>query len=307
VNRSPIGIGDVIRAIAALAPEDPARWPSIAGALGFELPSTGSLSTAAKPASDRETSGATRPRQIVLEEATAQSEATLPLLAPIEPAARGGTPPPFPLNVQDLPAAPPAGAGTPPPGLAPLLPPVTMPSILRATVVVPKERGPLNVKEAVDRVARRRPFERVPRHRSFGVTHDVLVLQDLGAGMDAFIEDVEQLIAALHRVAGETAVRVGGFLGRPAAALEETGLHRGTAVVVLTDLGLTRLAGPDETGTRRWIELADAAARAVARVTLLVPWPSERWPPEVAARLALVTWDRTASVAHVLHAVREHA
>jgi hypothetical protein len=239
----------------------------------------------------------------MLDSAAAQREASLPVLQPVE---RSGSVAPlsFLLHVEPLPVE---QATTPPPALRPLLPTATGPSLLRAMVVVRGERGPLDVDATVDLVARRRPVERLPLRRSFGAAHDVVVLQDLGPGMDALLEDVDQLIADLRDVVGLPAVRVGAFLGSPAGALAELGLHRGTAVVVVTDLGLSRVAGLDERGWQRWIELADMVSRAGARATVLVPWPPDRWPPEVTGRLTIVTWDHTTTVSDVLRAVRDNA
>ena len=188
----------------------------------------------------------------------------------------------------------------------PLFAPATSASLLRATVVMPEPRGRLDIAAIASAVARRRPLARLPRLPFDAIARDVVVLQDLGEGMDAFVDDVEGFIATLQQVTGRSALRVGGFLGRPAEALAELGCHRGTAVVVLSDLGLGRLARPDERGLRRWTELADATRRVGARVTALVPWPATRWPPALAACLALVTWDRTTGVAQVMRAVRAH-
>lgn len=303
MNQGPIGIGDVFRAIAALAPEERERWPAIAAALGFELPvddatrrsegddaSAGSEHTAAGP-------------KVAVGAAVARQEASLPVLAPLEGVV--AEPAPFLVGVETLAAESGAPAVAVPP-LLPLLAPATAPSILRATVVMPEPRGPLDVDALVHGLARRHPPTRLPRRRRFAIAHDVVVLQDLGEGMDMFAEDAEDLVDALRQAAGRHAVRMGGFIGRPAEALTDLGVHRGTAVVVLTDLGLTALAGPDERGSARWIELAELTRRIGARATLLVPWPAERWPADIAARLALATWDRSTSVARVLRAVREH-
>jgi hypothetical protein len=305
VTATPIGIGDVLRAIRAIAPDDPTRWTSIADALGF-VPVETASGRDRPPVAPGDTAGRAdaRPREVVLDSAAAQREASLPVLQPVE---RSGSEarPSFLLHVEPLPVEQPAPAS--PPALQSLLPAATGPSLLRAMVVVRGEQGPLDVDATVDLVARRRPVERLPLRRSFGTAHDVVVLQDLGPGMDALLEDVDQLIAGLRGVVGHPALRVGGFLGPPTGALAKLGLHRGTVVVVITDLGLSRLAGPDERGWQRWIELADVVARTGARATVLVPWPSERWPAEVAGRLTLVTWDHTTTVADVLRAVRDSA
>lgn len=303
MTRAPIGLGDVFRAIGAIAPDDRARWPGIAAALGFEM-----LDAARAPApGDGEAAPprAAAPPQVELGAAAARREASLPVLAPLDGGAPDAPAPPFLVGVAALAAEPlsaPAAMRAPPP----LLAPATAPSIVRALALMPQPRGPLDLDAAVRALARRRALQHLPRRRRDAIAHDVVVLQDLGEGMDAFIEDVETFVDALRQVAGRHAVRLGGFIGRPAEALAELGLHRGTAVVVLTDLGLTRLAGPDERGSARWLELADTTRRAGARATLLVPWPAERWPADVAARVALATWDRSTGVAQVLRAVREH-
>lgn len=301
---APVGLGDVFRAIAAIAPDDTARWPAIAATLGFELPQVDEAARTAAPGLQQDSLRPSRPREIVLDEAVARQESSLPLLAPRPRQASGSAPPPFLLEVQTLPQEQPAADAAP--ALMPLLPPATTASLLRAAVVMPEPRGRLDVTAIADAVARRRPLARLPRLPWFAIARDVVVLQDLGEGMDAFVDDVELFIDALQQVTGHSALRVGGFVGSPTEALAGLGCHRGTAVVVLTDLGLGRLARPEERGTRRWIELAETTRRIGARVTALVPWPAGRWPPALAAHLALVSWDRTASVAQVMRAVRAH-
>lgn len=303
---APVGLGDVFRAIAAIAPDKPAHWPAIAATLGFALPQAAAAGGVAQPVTGHSSAGHSRPREIVLDEAVARQESSLPVLAPRARSATGGRPSPFLLSVQTLPQELPNTDAPSAPGLMPLFEPATTASLLRATVLMPEPRGRLDVAAIAGAVARRRPLARLPRLPCHVIARDVVVLQDLGEGMDAFIDDVELFIGALQQVTGHSALRVGGFLGSPTEALAELGCHRGTAVVVLSDLGLGRLARPDERGLRRWIELAETTRRIGARVTALVPWPAGRWPPALAARLALVTWDRTTSVAQVMRAVRAH-
>lgn len=302
MNDAPIGVGDVIRAIAAIAPDQPSRWPDIARALGFELPRLEAKPPAVGQAESPLIGGETT---VYRQQGVARHEASLPVLAPLPEPASGRAPEPFLVEVQPL-EADAATADRPVPALQPLLAPATAPSIVRATAVMPQPRGPLDVTALVQAVARRRLPARLPRRRREAIAHDVVLLRDLGEGMAAFSEDVEGFADALRRAAGRHAVRKRGFLGRPADVLARLGVHRGTAVVVLTDLGLTPLARPDERGSARWLELAAMARRAGARVTLLVPWTAERWPPDIASRLALVTWDRGTGVAQVLRAVRQH-
>jgi len=305
LSRAPIGVADVLRAVALLAPEQPARWPAIAAALGFELPKTGPDGPRRPEEEESEERAGVEPMRprVAVGGGVARQESSLPVLAPLE--GRAQTPQPFLVGVTTLPREA-ETATAPVPPLRPLLAPATAPSILRATVVMPEPRGPLDLGAIVPALARRRLPARLPRRRRLAMAHDVVVMQDLGEGMDVFSEDAEAFVESLRQAAGRDAVRVGGFVGRPAEALAEVGMHRGTAVVVLTDLGLSPLAGPDEQGSARWLELAGLTRRAGARATLLVPWPERRWPPEIAARLALATWDRSTSVAQVMRAVREH-
>ncbi len=303
MNRTPIGVADVFRAIAQLAPGEPARWPDIAAALGFELPKAAPVAPRPVEDEDEGAAGVEPMRPSPVAPSHARHEFSLPVLPPIEGQAEAGTP--FLVGVRELDRDA-ATADRPVPALQPLLAPATAPSILRAAVVMPEPRGPLDLDTIVPALARRRLPVRLPRRRRFAIAHDVLVLRDLGEGMDLFSEDAELFVESLRQAAGRDAVRVGGFVGRPAEVLAALGLHRGTAVVVLTDLGLSPLAGPDELGSARWLELAALTRRAGARATLLVPWPESRWPAAIKSRLALATWDRSTGVAQVLRAVREH-
>jgi len=303
VRLAPIGLGDVLRAIAALAPDEPARWPAIAAALGFELPRDEPLRPTAAGAAITLPAMVGQGVAVHRQSSAARREASLPVLAP--QAAVQSQSQPFLVEVSSI-ALDASTADAAVPALLPLLAPATAPSIVRAAAVMPQARGPLDTDALVRAVARRRLPARLPRRRRDTVAHDVVLLQDLGEGMDVFGEDVEGFADALRQAAGRHAVRTGAFLGRPAEALAALGVHRGSAVVVLTDLGLSPLARPDERGSARWLDLAALTQRAGARATLLVPWPAERWPADVAARLALATWDRGTNVAQVLRAVREH-
>jgi hypothetical protein len=303
-TQGPIGMGDVFRAIAAVAPRDRDAWPAIAAALGFELPvPVDALGDDAEADRGPDSRMSGPVLKVATGPAVARQEASLPVLAPLEgqPTQRA----PFLVGVQTLPAEVQTATAAGPAMLS-LLAPSTAPSIVRAMAVMPQPGGPLDLPEVVRGVARRRMSGRLPRRRRLGIAHDVVVLRDLGEGMDLFAEDADLLIEALRRAAGQHAVREGGFIGRPVEALMEIGLARGTAVVVLTDLGLTPIAGPDERGSARWLELAAFTQRVGARATALVPWPESRWPPDLAARLALVTWDRHTRVGQVMRAVRDH-
>jgi hypothetical protein len=303
VNPGPIGLGDVFRAIAALAPEERERWPAIANMLGFEMVTQDAVTSSDDQSDGAASAQAQQDSKIAVGPALARQESSLPVLEPLDDVV--GEASSFLVGVENLPEES-GELGAPLPPLLPLLAPATAPSILRATAAMPEPRGPLDLQELVRGISRRRLSARLPRRRRFAVARDVIVLLDLGEGMDVFAEDAEGLVDALRLVAGHDAVRLGGFMGRPIEALAELCPQRGSAIVVMTDLGLTPLAGPDERGSVRWIELADFTRRIGARATLLVPWPAERWPTDIAARLALATWDRSTSVAHVLRTVRSH-
>src|SRR5687767_13007706 len=89
VTSTPIGIGDVVRAVAAIAPDDPMRWPAIAAALGFAPrdPAAPRGQRSAGAASERADDSAARLPQEVLDTAAAPLEASLPVLEPLGRAA----------------------------------------------------------------------------------------------------------------------------------------------------------------------------------------------------------------------------
>ena len=302
MSMHPVGLGDVWRAIAAIAPDDTARWAAISATLGFqfsELKSDGRTGTGGGELGKPGQAGV--PRAVAVDTAIGPSEAALPIIEPTE-TENGTDVPPFLSHVAELPRDDTPVRG---PSIEALFAGPTAPSILRAAVVVPQATGPIDVARTVDVIATRRPLERLPRRRSWRPAQDVVVLPDLGRGMDAFAEDVDQLVADLERVVGRDAVRVSGFVGRPALGLAELGPRRGTRVLILTDLGVSTLAGPDEIGRKRWVELADLVRTTQAQVTVLVPWPPDDPRAAVASGLPLVTWDRATSVAQVLRAVRD--
>ena len=304
-SRPAVGVGDVLRAVAAIARRAPDRWDAIATVLGYALPDASATTPQPRPSVEAHTSDAAVREP---ENPSSFAEADLPLLSPDRVAEAAPTSDAgrsrFLLEVEPL-AEEDGGAGSGGAGgIEPLFAPQTARSTIRAAVLIPDNRGRIDSRQTARLLAGRRPAKPLPRQASWHPSSDVLVLQDLGDGMDAFLDDIAPFLLTLRRVVGKHAAREGAFLGRPAKTAAQLGIHPGTVVIVLTDLGLSQGGAPAASTVADWREFASQVQRADARAVALVPWERRRWPAAISSRLAIVTWDRTTTVSDVLSAVR---
>jgi hypothetical protein len=187
--------------------------------------------------------------------------------------------------------------------LEPLLAPNRARALLSTLLATSVEEGRLDVDRMIRTIARAEPLVRLYRLRSLTVRRGLQLLIDHSTSMVLFQRDVQWLTGELRKVIGADRVDVRLFANCPtrgsgAPMDDEWGPWRppahGTPVLLLTDFGIG--ASPLERGSAiEWEAFLLLARRAGCPLFALNPYASDRWP-EIARRLAVVRWDRKATV-----------
>jgi hypothetical protein len=166
--------------------------------------------------------------------------------------------------------------------------------------------GGVDPARLVDRIARKRPIDPVPRLLRSTLARGARVMVDRGGGMSQFARDADAIVAQVHAVAGRERTEVLRFWHSPlrVGSSSRTGKaapppEGGRPVLALSDLGIAP-AGTAPLGVaREWLDFEEAITGAGSALVVLVPYPEERWPVVLAERLTLVPWDRTTKLADV--------
>ena len=321
-RRAPLNAGDLLRAAQALQVQDPALLLRLARQLGLPAPPA----SAAPPPTPAATGRAVPPSRPQPSQPTPSTRAT--------PAQLGGTPgtddaaAPGSLVPAMLTALPDlASAATAPAWLSPGMPllakgPVAPPTPHDTLFSPPSSRamgaalaavrsadGDVDTDRLVAALADGLPLRAVPRLPVWTLRHGLQVLVDQGPAMQPWQQDVDLLLGLLARLLGDAQLQVLGFDGEPLQGCRQPGTGDamrwpapppGAAVLVVSDLGITRLPGvPQRPAARRWQGFARAAGQAGAAVRVLVPQAPARWPAGLPAPLRLLWWDRRTTVASV--------
>jgi len=282
--RAAVGVADAVRALALL-PDVPRH--EVLACLGLD--STGPTSRPPRPpAPPQGTAGSGRTR-----------------------APREGAPPP--------PPPPPSLPGVPLGIVAvdhhPVLPDMVRSRQLRAVLSRPVPTDDLDVGAAVELVARGLPVAPAPRRHRSSLALGARLMVDIGAGMDPFRRDAEDVVRCARDLAGRSGVQVLQFRQVPTSAAGvgsgptwTWAAHRrpasGTPVLVITDLGL---AGPcvdeDPAGERDWCAFLAGLGRGGCRAVVLTPYLRARVPPALRRLATVLALDhrgrpRTARHAH---------
>ena len=190
----------------------------------------------------------------------------------------------------------------------PLLRPIATRAIIGSALAQRSAGGPLDVERLVELMARRHPIVEVPRLPRWSIAGRTLVLVDRGAGMAPFARDAGDFSERIASVASRDRTDIRRFWrtprlvgNSPTTAKELDAPPRGTAVIALTDLGIA--PGAPEGVVDDWLAFAGRMASAGCSLVVFVPYPPSRWPAPLAEKLALVTWDRSTSLAAVLATV----
>lgn len=183
-----------------------------------------------------------------------------------------------------------------------------------AAVDVP---GPIDVRRLVEAVARRRLRRQPPRITRRSMRRGVQLLVDRGPALDPLRDDIARLIGWLVDVASDSGLQRLGFDGDPRFVVgagggrdpDELVEHRlllppsGGAVVVVCDLGIARPRSGRHAPPAIWRAHERLVRDGGCRPVYLVPYPPDRWPSELARRLAIVHWCEAARPDQVLYAV----
>ena len=314
--RGLIGLGDLLRALAALDASSPGHVERIARALGF----TGI--DANPPEAVRGASGA-RPRPT-----PRQTEQ-----APRPPGARAFPPPSIPpreppaevletvlQRVKGTPgevtAPPPWLAGEPqapdrqvsPIARSSLLPERTVKGVLAAAVAVRRQGPDPHYPRLIRALSRGQPLRAIPYRETSTVSRGVQLLLDTSESMTPFLDDLDRLAADLANTVGRQSCAVYHFGGDPdqaaawSAELEPRPWRpeAGRPVLVATDLGLgARPGARDRAPLAAWLAFEQRCRAAGAPVVALVPHGRERWPAALSRRITLVHWDPRTRASHV--------
>jgi len=322
-RRPPLNAGDLLRAAQALGVRDPALLRRLADQLGLPVPPAAAAGPASAPATLRAVAPTRAPSP--LPQPRTQPETT----TPTRPAAEGSASatPGSVVVAQLLPLPDLLASATAPPWLAPGTPqlakgPVVPPTPHDPLFSPPSSRamgaalaavrtpdGDVDTDRLVAALADGQPLRAVPRLPVWTLRHGLQVLIDQGPAMQPWQQDVDQLLALLARLLGEAQLQVLGFDGEPLQGCRQPATGDamrwpapppGAAVLLVSDLGITRLPGAlQRPVAQRWQGFARAAAQAGTAVRVLVPHAPARWPAGLPTPLRLLWWDRRTTVAAV--------
>ena len=322
IPQSDVWLGDVLRACDAMRTSRSSQR-EIAAALGFEpvlatnsdddqvgvdtSTETGAGAEAPEPSSTRD--GSDGPMTVEREQPSPPELDMVPAIARIESLAA----------ISDEPTAVDAETAAHferPEQLEPLLTPKWTFGVIHSAAATPSPRGPIDVDRLVDEMARLRPVEAVPRRTRDSLHRGIQLLIDIGDGMQPFRRDQRELSDTIVRLVGDEHVDQLRFRGCPTVGdgagpgpLNTWATYRPpealTPVVVLGDLGLAAAPGTPRHGVLdQWVLLADRLHRSASRIAAFVPYPADRYPPDIRSRISLILWDRTTDVSAVRHAIR---
>nr|WP_320190274.1 hypothetical protein [uncultured Desulfobacter sp.] len=188
----------------------------------------------------------------------------------------------------------------------PLFPPKSQRSILSMLASTWRPGRNLDVRGVVEVLARGRHVSVLPRKVVRGLSRQVQVLLDVSQGMLPFRRDQVELVNVLETVLGNDAIDVlrtnGSPMDRKVASRNRGKLQyevpiSETPIVVLSDLGSAPGGGLMQVDDEaRWIQFAVACRQRGCSVAVLSPYAQRRYSPALKKQLAIITWDRCASV-----------
>ena len=314
--RPEIGIGDLLRAFAALKPRDDTQRRAIAALLGFDWQ--------APREPDVTVVGATRvPESGGRVRGRAPPVPPPPPKPPADDTKRGSAdgirispPRRAPLPAPDWLAAPgPDGvlkAGTLQPAHDPasLFRPQWTRAILSASLAVRALIGSPDIARAVEAIARGETLRTLPRQPILTLAGGVQALIDVGEAMQPFWRDRAVLRRDLTRIVG-SGIEILECDGTPAQTRRDEDSFEwvdyetrfppqlGASVLIVSDFGIGRAGLVRRASPRSWARLARNLARSGHRVVGFVPYPAARFPAELARAMNLVSWDRATTAGRI--------
>ncbi len=176
--------------------------------------------------------------------------------------------------------------------------------------------GEPDVEATVERIASGATLSELPRRALARVAPSVQLLLDRSAAMLPFHEDLADLEQRVRLLVHEPVLSVLGFDSMPlrasgAASRRTWRAYReahaptsGTLVLVASDLGIgVAPEGSAPGSVAEWLEFHDFVRAANATLRVLVPYGRERWPVGL-RRLPALEWDRSLPVAELVRLVR---
>jgi hypothetical protein len=194
------------------------------------------------------------------------------------------------------------------PRYVPLLEPGWTRAIISSALSTASDDGALNIDEIVDTIANLRPLLQLPRQPLPTMRRGVQILLDRSPALAPFARDQDWLTDEVLRIGGTDRVRVLDFHACPTRPhTDDLGMDEptysppapGTAVLVVTDLGIGRPRGwNDWADEAEWLNFAAILRKAGCPLVAMVPYPPARWPLAIARDIAILQFDRptTASV-----------
>lgn len=322
----PSGLGDLIRAIAALDASDE-EAAAIAAMLGMRPGAEprpiaarrlGPVSPVGRPAGTTTAAGVDAPHAAAHPTAPTAPTAHTVGEVELELTFLGTDAPPTPSWISDAeelaePAPAARSYDTTVPSFVPLLaPPITRAVLAEAAATVTSD-GRIDMDHLVLDVATRRPLRALPSLPATTLRRGAQILIDRTASMQPFQVDTDDLAARLRQVASEGATQLYYFDEDP-TIVDDTwpvGEGRpyelppaGTPIVLITDLGIRHLRSPRSLARPYWLAFALQARRRGCPIIAFVPYPPSRWPAGLGGLITPLPWDHQTGIATVRAARR---
>lgn len=210
------------------------------------------------------------------------------------------------------PMAPARELDRPPPRVEPLLAPRQSRGIVAAALATRVAEGPLDVGAILERLARLEPVDALPRLPLATLRRGVQLLLDRSAAMQPYAADRDELAARIGAVAGTSGVQTRHFFGAPVRGVYLPGGEQpvpwtppapATPVVLVSTFGIGGpMLDPERSTRHEWLALARVCRARGCPVVAFVPFAPRRWDRAVAREITMIHWDRPTTVGAVRRA-----
>jgi len=310
-----IFVGDYVRALGALRPDEEETARAIASLLGLNLERPGAPSEEAGSATV----------SVKVEDAGERNRRAETERGAEEPPPPGAFDEGEPLRsslvaLRSEPAAPPEWLATvgqwsadavpapEPDPPEPLFVRKWVRGILTVVLSTHSPDGPVDIEEVTEKLSNREPLFELPRLVLPTMRRGLQLLLDMGEGMRPFVHDQSSLQKEIADVVGREGLEVLRYAGSPLRGAGK-GSRRswkpyqppacGTPVLLLSDLGIGRSpfgAAAEAAGVEEWREFAALLRRTGCPLLAFVPYPPSRWPSALGREMHMVQWDRATNV-----------
>jgi len=301
VNRRPeIGLGDLLRALQNLRPDNEAELQAIRDLLG--APSTPAIFPTAAltvqadvPALARAGSDVSAPEPLTPTPVPEPMD-----FAPPPPPLPASGDPDLPFDVRPLSSAIDAASAS-------LFNPWWQRAIVSTALATREPDGELDVGALVEAIVSSRPPVRLPQRMVSTLRRGAQVLIDVSGDSLPFLDDLAQMERVVRDVVGGEAARVLRFAVSPIRGTGPRGRSTwrpyqpplgGCPVLVLSTFSLygEEAMGPP---VKEWLAFAEQVRAVGSSVVAFVPSPPRTWPMVLSRTLRLVLWDRGTTVRDV--------